>query len=146
MLREFVQPFVTLLFWMCLSLMSLHRLCQFYHIYQETSARLQGERWLVSQCRDPHFFAHMHLHTDLCFTVENNARVGAFMLALRDFTQAMVGGAEVRSWLAERLPTWQFVGVAFLVLLFGPSWLLAGCVQQPLRRWPQCGDRHFKDA
>jgi hypothetical protein len=153
MIREFVVPFAVLSCAMVASVVCLNQLCQFYQIFQATSARLQGERWLLAQCEDPHFFSRMHVHTDLCFTVENNARVGVLMLSLREFTQSLLGGDSLfllgggRAWFLQRLLSWPgLLGLAVL-LLFGPSWLMCGCrsFQQP-RRWQACRDAHFKDA
>jgi hypothetical protein len=147
MLAEFLVPVATLCFWIGLSLVSLNQLCQLHQIYQATAARLQGERWLLDQCADPHFFANMHAHTDLCLTVENNARVGAGMLALREFTQGLLQKLGDRGWLVGRLITWPgFVLAAAAVVLLGPSWVALTCRGVQVRRWPECRDRHFKDA
>lgn len=147
-MRDFVQPVVALAFWMGLSIVSLNQLCQLHQIYQGTSARLQSEQWLLRQCGDPHFFSNMHLHTDLCFTVENNARIGAFMLALREFTQGIIGSrSELRVWLIDRLVSWPAVLCVLFLVLFAPSWLVLGCRSlHPSKRWAECRDRHLKDA
>jgi hypothetical protein len=150
MLREFLVPVATLSFWMVLCVLSVNQLCQFHLIYQATAARLQSERWLRAQCEDPHFFSNMHLHSDLCFTVENNARVGAFMLSLREFTQGVLaGGGAGLAWIPHRLLSWPVLLGAALVLLFLPSLLVGGCrslVMHNQRRWPHCRELHFKDA
>jgi hypothetical protein len=148
LLREFLLPFVTLSCCMALCVASLDQLCLLYQIFQATSARLASERWLREQCADPHFFSKMHLHTDLCFTVENDARVGAVMLSLREFTQRLLGSELLlggRGWLLQRLLSWPaLLGLAALLLL-GPSWLMYGC--RPSRHaWPECRDVRYKDA
>lgn len=147
MLCEFLLPVMTLCFWAALSLVSLNQLCQLHQIYQATAARLQGERWLLGQCADPHFFANMHAHTDLCLTVENNARVGAAMLALREFTQGLLALGGVKGWILARLVAWPGLLLAgAAVVLLGPSWVALTWSGAQQRRWPECRDRHFKDA
>ncbi len=148
MLREFLVPVATLSFWMVLCVLSVNQLCHFHLIYQGTSARLQSERWLREQCEDPHFFSNMHLHSDLCFTVENNARVGAFMLSLREFTQGiLLDGGGGLAWIPHRLFSWPvLLGVA-LVFIFLPSLVVGSCRSlMHQRRWPHCRELHFKDA
>ena len=147
MLREFLIPVATLSFWMVLCILSVNQLCQFHAIYQATSARLQSERWLRVQCEDPHFFSNMHLHSDLCFTVENNARVGTFMLSLREFTQGLLVGCGGLAWIPQRLFSWPVLLAVALVFLFIPS-MVVGSYRTLLHqhRWPVCRESHFKDA
>ena len=78
--------------------------------------------------------------------VENNARVGAFMLALRHLTQSFlpsdvwVGGALA----SARLASWPVLGGLALLLLLAPSWVVRG--GRRTTSWPRCTDGHFKDA
>ena len=78
--------------------------------------------------------------------VENNARVGAFMLALRQLTQSFllpdaVTGLATSSY--RLIASWPGLCGAAALLLLGPSWLASsGC----RRHWPACTDGHFKDA
>jgi hypothetical protein len=170
MIREFMIPLVTLCCMTIGGIASLDKLCQFHQMYQSISAKLQSERWLLEQCADPHFFTRMHTHTDLCFQVENNARVGAFMLTLRELTQSFLLQpsflAPVLSSLHHSVFSWPALGVLAAVLLLAPSWLVSrsfGGVflgQQALSRqaslsfpqtvsgkhWPECSDGHFKSA
>lgn len=77
--------------------------------------------------------------------VENNARVGAFMLALRHFTQSMLPAGVSGAGLLEssaRL-SWPLVLCVGLGLLLGPSWLARNSVR---RRWVACADGHYKNA
>jgi hypothetical protein len=156
MLKEFLFPFVTLTSTMLLSVIFLDQLCQFYRIFQATASKLHSERWLVEQCEDAHFFSKMHIHTDICFTVENNARIGVFMLSLQEFTRSILScdlvAKVLGGWTHRLLFSWQaFLGLC-LFLCFAPSWIFSGvrslkyssCVGQ--RRWPECMDGHFKDA
>jgi hypothetical protein len=148
MLPEFMVPLVTLCAIAIAGIASLDRLCQFHQAYQTVAAKLESERWLVAQCEDPHFFSKMHLHSDLCFTVENNARVGAFMLALREFTQSFLGGhASLLAGLLSQqgLFSWPLLCGVALLLLLGPSWLVSTSRRSfQKQRWPQCLE--YRDA
>lgn len=149
MIREFMIPLVTLCCIMIAGVASLDKLCQFHQTYQVMAAKLESERWLLEQCSDPHFFSKMHTHSDLCFQVENNARVGAFMLALRDLTQAFLtqklAGALLNA--PQSLLSWPALAGAGAVLLLAPSWLVSSSRSfQRNRSWPQCSDGHFKDS
>ena len=129
MIREFMIPLVTLCCMTIGGIGSLDKLCQFHQMYQSISAKLQSERWLLEQCADPHFFTRMHTHTDLCFQVENNARVGAFMLTLRELTQSFLMQPSlltpVLSSLHHNVFSWPSLGVLVAVLLLAPSWLVS---------------------
>lgn len=150
MLQEFFVPLATLVLSMATCVCVLHWLCQFHQIYLDTSGRLESERWLVEQCADPHFFTKMHLHTDLCFIVTNNARIGVFMLSLQEFTRNAMGVRLLEhagdwAWLGGRVFSWGGVGFFLCFLFFGPSCLFGG-TRSFSRRWPDCRDDHFKDA
>jgi hypothetical protein len=150
MLHEFLVPLGTLVCSMCMCMCCLHWLCQFHKIFLETSGRLESERWLVQQCADPHFFSKMHLHTDLCFTVTNNARVGTFMLALQEFTRNSLGirfleNAGEWGWVPRIALSWGGAVCALFLVVFGPS-CFGGGARPFARRWPDCRDGHFKDA
>jgi hypothetical protein len=152
MISEFLFPLCALTFAMVACVGSINQLCQFHSIFQSMSAKIESERWLVSQCEDPHFFSNMHLHSDICFTVENNARIGAFMLSLREFTRALLPmealsrlGGDFGGVISRVLLSWPALLCFFLFFLFGPSWLVSGS-RALHRRWPECRDAHFKDA
>lgn len=154
MLQEFFIPLATLVLSMCACVCSIHWLCQFHQIFLSMSARLESERWLVQQCEDPHFFTKMHLHTDLCFTVTGNARVGAMMLSLQEFTQGFMsthifdrgdGWGWGWGWGGRLLFSWLGGGILLILVLFGPSWVFSG-TRALGRRWPDCRDVHFKNA
>lgn len=147
MLPEFMVPLVTLCGIAIVGIAGLDRLCQFHQTYQTVAAKLESERWLVQQCEDPHFFSKMHLHSDLCFVVENNARVGALMLALREFTQSFLDGHYFFSTLLSQqgLFSWPILCGVALLLLLGPSWLVSSSRRSfQKQRWPQCID--YRDA
>ena len=59
----------------------------FHTAYRRACLRLDDERWLLNQCRDPVFFSKMRAYTNVCSSVETNARVGAFWIALRDSSE-----------------------------------------------------------
>lgn len=140
-------------FSMAFGVLCIDQACQFHRIYQTTSAKLEGERWLLGQCEDPNFFSKMHVHSDLCFTVSNNARVGGFMLSLRELTQSLLGselflnGRSGALGLLPRVFSWPFVAGVCLIVFFAPSWLVRGSRGMSARhRWPHCKDACFKDA
>ena len=163
MLREFMLPLASLLCCAFASIACLDRLCLFHQTYQTMAAKLESERWLLQQCSDPHFFSRMHQHSDLCFQVlafmlfqlspafflkfqsqvENNARVGAFMLALRQLTQSFLPAEALAGLSSSRLLSWPGLACFGGLLLVGPSWLVRA---SRARRWPSCVDGHFKDA
>ncbi len=151
MLKEFFVPLATLVCSMVACVGCIHWLCKFHQIYLTTSARLDSELWLVTQCEDPLFFSKMHSHTDLCFTVTDNARVGAWMLSLQDFTHGFISaytpprGMMDWGWGVRWIFSWGGCSVLAMVLLLGPSWVFSG-TRAIGRRWPECRDLHFKDA
>jgi hypothetical protein len=151
MIREFMVPLVTLCAMVVLGIASLDKLCLFHQTYQAMASKLESEHWLLTQCSDPHFFSKMHTHSDLCFQVENNARVGAFMLALREVTQSFLLHQFVVGLLASHqgLLSWPVLACGGALLLLAPSWLVSSSRQLLLpgpRRWPECADGHFKSA
>ena len=148
MLHEFMVPLVTLACCAVAGIAGIDRLCLFHQTYQTMVSKLENERWLLDQCSDPHFFSKMHQHSDLCFQVENNARVGAFMLALRHLTQSVLIPDVIAGFAAllSRL-SWPVLAGIGACLLIAPSWLVCSA-QRPFhnRRWPECLDSHFKNA
>lgn len=148
MISEFCVPLVSLTCAMVVCIMCIDQLCQFHLIFQATSARLESERWLLAQCEDPHFFSKMHMHSDICFTVENNARVGVFMLSLREFTHSLLASEFISrlsgGWI-HRLFSWPVAMVVGLILLLAPSWVLSSA-RSMKRRWPSCREGCYKDA
>lgn len=139
MLRECVAPVILISTAAVSVIAALHAGAALYSRYETIQGRLEGERWLVQRCRDPDFFANMHQHTDLCISVENNARVGAPMLALRDVTRDFLEHQIVSriGWPELSLP---LACVAACALFFGPAWW------RPVRRWPQPRECGFKEA
>ena len=78
--------------------------------------------------------------------VENNARVGAFMLALRQLTQSFLLPDTVTGLASSSyrlVSSWPALCGGAALLLLGPSWLASGGAR---RHWPACADGHFKDA
>ncbi len=76
--------------------------------------------------------------------VENNARVGAFILALRHPTQSFLPADVVGGIMASsRLVSWPVLAGLAGLLLLAPSWVVRGGGG---RAWPRCADGHFKDA
>ncbi len=56
--------------------------------YTRACMRLDDERALLHNCRDPAFFKMMSSYPMVCSDVEANARVGALWLALREAADA----------------------------------------------------------
>jgi hypothetical protein len=113
-----------------------------YSRFVTIAGQLESERWLASKCSQPDFFANLHQHTDLCIHVENNARVGAFMLALRDVSKEFLEHQIVaRLRLPEvSLPLALVLGAA---VVLWPAWTGRRTLG---RRWPQCREGGLKDA
>jgi hypothetical protein len=142
MIRDLLAPLVLSCTAAVVCIGALHGASTLYSRFVTIAGQLESERWLASKCSQPDFFANMHQHTDLCIHVENNARVGAFMLALRDVSKEFLEHQIVaRLRLPEvSLPLALALCAAVLV---GPAWMGprgAG------RRWPQCREVGFKDA
>ncbi len=139
MLRECVAPVVLICATAVSVIAALHAAAALYSRYETIQGRLESERWLVVKCRDPDFFTNMHQHTDLCISVENNARVGALMLALRDVTRDFLEHhvASRVGWPELSLPA---LCTLLCAAFWWPSW------GRPPRRWPQCRDDGLKQA
>lgn len=56
--------------------------------YTRACMRLDDERQLLHNCRDPAFFKMMSSYPMVCSDVEANARVGALWIALKEATEA----------------------------------------------------------
>ena len=69
------------------ALAGLDGVSAFHTAYRRACLRLEDERWLLNQCRDPVFFSKMRAYTNVCSEVETKARVGAFWIALRDSSE-----------------------------------------------------------
>lgn len=91
-----------------------------YGAYKRAAMRLDDEKWLRENCRDPVFFSKMRAHTRVCSEVEANARVGAFWTALHEVTDVMRV-----TW-----QPWAMGWAGFIVLAL----LLAICICAPGRR------------
>jgi hypothetical protein len=109
-----------------------------YSAYRRASKRLEDERWLLDNCKDPVFFSKMKAHPSVCSEVETNARIGAFWTALKEVTD----GARV-SWQ----PYITVCAVATVVLL-PICWVCAArvssrcSVRRRRREWGQCIPLH----
>jgi hypothetical protein len=110
-----------------------------YTAYKRACMRLDDEKWLLENCRDPTFFSKMRAHPAVCNEVETNARIGAFWSALREVTDA------------ARI-TWQpyIVGFAAAVIVLLPMcWICAARVSSRCstvmrrgREWGECIPLH----
>ena len=134
MLREILVPITVISCVTILSILSLDRLCQFHSEFLDASNTIEGERWLRVRCQDPIFFANLRTHTNLCFTVESNARVGAFMLALNrvtGVTQLETAASDI--YLAVRAMSWPLLATAAGLFLICPSLLVSTWRTRPKR-------------
>lgn len=106
--------------------------------YKRACMRLDDEKWLLENCKDPMFFSKMRAHTTVCNEVETNARIGAFWTALKEVTDV----ARV---------TWQPYIVGFataLIVLLPVFWICAaratsrcsGAIRR--RGWGDCIPLH----
>jgi hypothetical protein len=75
--------------------------------------------------------------------VENNARVGVFMLSLRQLTQSFLPADLLLALTSTRL-SWPIVCSLGALLFLAPSWLVRN--GWAARRWPECADIHYKNA
>lgn len=109
-----------------------------YTAYKRACMKLDDEKWLLENCRDPTFYSKMRAHPTVCSEVETNARIGAFWSALREVTDV----AKV---------TWQpyIVGFAAAIIVLLPvCWVCAARVsskcsvvmrrRRELSRWGEC--------
>ena len=106
-----------------------------YTAYKRACMKLDDEKWLLENCRDPTFYSKMRAHPMVCSEVETNARIGAFWTALREVTDV----ARV---------TWQpyIVGFAAAVIVLLPvCWVCAArvsskcsVVMRRRREWGEC--------
>lgn len=109
-----------------------------YTAYKRACMKLDDEKWLLENCRDPTFYSKMRAHPTVCSEVETNARIGAFWSALREVTDV----ARV---------TWQpyIVGFAAAVIVLLPvCWVCAARVsskcsvvmrrRREMRGWGEC--------
>lgn len=111
-----------------------------YTAYKRACMRLDDEKWLLENCRDPTFFSKMRAHPAVCSEVETNARIGAFWSALKEVTDVL------------RI-TWQPYIVGFaaaIVLLLPVCWICASRVSSKCstvirnrrRDWGECIPMH----
>jgi hypothetical protein len=104
-----------------------------YTAYKRACMRLDDEKWLLENCRDPTFYSKMRAHPTVCSDVETNARIGAFWTALREVTDV------------ARL-NWQPYVVGFaaaIIILLPVCWVCAArvssrCVPRRRREWGEC--------
>jgi hypothetical protein len=115
--------------------LSLDCLGALYSAYRRAAMRLEDERWLLENGKDPVFFTKMKAHPTVCNEVETNARIGALWTALKEVTD----GARV---------TWQpyVVGFAAAILMLLPlCWMCAARVSsrgRGRRQWEECIQVH----
>ena len=116
--KDIVSAIVSLLVSVVSAAASLDCLGALYTAYKRAGMRLDDEKWLLENCKDPTFFSKMRAHTTVCSEVETNARIGAFWTALREVTDV----ARV---------TWQpyIVGFAAAIIVLLPvCWICAARV------------------
>ena len=145
-LTDIVSAMVSMLVSVVGATATLDCLGALYTAYKRACMRLDDEKWLLENCKDPIFFSKMRAHTTVCGEVETNARIGAFWSALKEVTDV----ARV---------TWQpyIVGFAVAIILLLPvCWICAARVcskcsnvmRKGRREWGECIPIHsdFKPA
>lgn len=113
-------------------------LSSLYASWQRANMRLDDEKWLRENCRDPVFFTNLKSYTTVCSEVEANARVGAFWSALHEVTEGV--RLSWQPWMAG----WALCAFACLMLLM---WLCSGSpLVSVARRREALRDYAYKDA
>lgn len=121
-----------------LIVLGTEQFCQFFNEYNKISAKIESERKLLERCKEPEFFMDLHTHTDVCIAVQNNARIGAFMLALHEVTGAShVEGAVSELALAARALGWPMLCMGLFVAWMCP-WLCCSLVGSKRERGWKC--------
>jgi hypothetical protein len=89
-----------------------------YSSWQKAKMRLEDEKWLRDNCKDPVFFTNLKSYTTVCSEVEANARVGAFWVALHEVTDGM--RISWHPWMAGWAAC-ACVGAMFACWIFSPG-------------------------
>lgn len=133
-MKDAVYTIVIICFTAVFSVFTLDKMCQFFTEYNKIASKIQSEKKLLERCKDPEFFMDLHTHTDVCIAVQNNARIGAFMLALHEVTGAShVEGAVSEMFLAGKALGWPLLVVGLVVLLICPSVCFNRCERKTWR-------------
>ena len=133
-LGDFIVWVVTLSFMAASVVFSVEKLCLFHQTYTSMSSKLEGEMWLLNQCHDPVFFSNLQQHLDMCFVVDCNNKVGAFMLALNEFTGSFhVETSVFQAWKDLKSFSWPLIGALLLTMLLSPAFIVRGmkCASPP---------------
>lgn len=88
-LTDILGAIVTMLISVVSAATGLDCLGALYSAYKRACIRLEDEKWLLENCRDPTFYSKMKAHPTVCSEVETNARIGAFWTALREVTSVV---------------------------------------------------------
>lgn len=130
MMKDLVIPVLTMLVAVCASVALIDAVCVFHETYFKYSEKIESERWLLTQCKDPEFFANLRQHSELCFHVESNHRVGAFMLALKEAISSLnlepyLARAIEDAARAVRTVGWPVLAATAAVCVLCPSLVVA---------------------
>jgi hypothetical protein len=107
-----------------------------YTAYKRACMRLDDEKWLLENCRDPTFFSKMRAHPAVCSEVETNARIGAFWTALKEVTDVV-------------RVAWQPYIVGFaaaIVLLLPVCWICVSRVSSKCSTSIRCRRREWGES
>jgi hypothetical protein len=130
MMHELMAPVVSIVGVVALSVFAIDKLCLFHAAFWNFRAKLESEAWLLESCKDPVFFSNLGQHSKLCFAVESNHRIGAFMLALDQVAHSLrVEDAIARLLGGTQAIGWPLVAALALCVLAFPS-LLSGAFHQ----------------
>jgi hypothetical protein len=111
------------------------RLYQFNITYREAAAERANEDWLRENCRDPVFYSNLKSHSDLCSTVERNARRNLLFFSLNQvLAETYVCGATSCTEQAAAVVAWYFRLSTSLMLLVSAMAVLCPLVLVQLIR------------
>lgn len=112
---------------MWLVLFCATRACDLHEAYVSEMGRRIDEKWLLSQCDDPEFYANMKQHSTLCTQVRDNARANLWIRAMGKVALKglnLCGRETSCTDLAYRIASrigWQATAAASLLLLAAPN-------------------------
>ena len=85
----------------------------------------------------------MYTHSDICVKVDNNASIGAFMLAVNEFSAEFRVARMISTEILElvKVASWPILGVLAFLCICAPTYLVQASRK---RQWIHCTDGHMK--
>lgn len=124
MIREMISSVFTVIVALAVGFYLLDQIAGLYGEYQKIRAMLEDDAYIRNKCRDPIFFSEIRRHTDICMSIENNAKIGAFMLALKNVTSNALQFEDIAQFMKNA--SWPFLGTLAIACLVCPSLLITG--------------------